>query len=200
MNRPSVLVAVGVSVLLLGACSAPAEETASDPTPTAVETATPTPTPTPTPTVEAEPAGPEIVVDEAALEGDAKDVHGWVETFTTEVWRTLTTNEVSPAFSIPPLAAARAQMDALVATNTAAQAQVGGTLHAAISDVVVTGDDATAVVCEDYSDVTYADAEGPKSPEQLVENVRRKVTVTLVRSPQGPGIWALTGYEDAGTC
>lgn len=199
MNRPSVLVALGVSVLLLGACSAPAEE-AAESTPIAVEPTTPTPTPTPTPTAEAEPTGPEIVVADAALEGDAKDVHGWVETFTTEVWRTLTTNEVSPAFSIPPLAAARAQMDAMVATNTAAQAQVGGTLHAAISDVVVNGDDATAVVCEDYADVTYSDAEGPKSPEQLVTNVRRKVAVSLVRSPQGVGIWALTGYEDAGTC
>lgn len=199
MNRPSVLAAVGVSVLLLGACSAPAEETA-EPTPTAVESTTPTPTPTPTPTATAEPTGPEIVVAEAALEGDAKDVHGWVETFTTEAWNTLTTNEVSPAFSIGPLAAGKAAMEALVAQNTAAGATVGGTLHAAISDVAVSGNDATAVVCEDYTDVTYTDATGPKTPADMGHAAPRRVQVTLTRYPQGEGIWALVGYEDAGTC
>ena len=64
------------------------------------------------------------------------DVYDWIATFEQESWRTLKTNEVSPAFSVFTSADVQARMEEIAANNTADESKFGGVFHVRISDIV----------------------------------------------------------------
>jgi len=203
-------VLVGVLVVgVLAGCTGGGEEPSGLSTVTAEPTpeASPTPTPTPSPTsivgVVVDMSDPELGIvfdDIPALSGDEADVYNWIATYEQEYWRTLKTNEASPAFDVFTSADVKARMEEIAAINTADQSQYGGVFHVRISDISVDGDTATATTCDDYREVTVVEPDGPLTPEEagLAEPISLKLT--LARNPIGEGLWVVNTSERIGTC
>jgi len=193
-----------VVIGLMAGCSVAAKEpvgpTAS---PTAV-TASPTATPTPTATtgVVREVSDPALgIVFEKVpdVHGDPADVYNWMAVFEKEYWRMMTTNQVSPAFSIMASAEIQARMQQIATGNANDQAKVGGVFHATIADITVDGDTAHATKCDDYRSVTFADVKGTYTPDQAGFGENRLLEATLVRGPAA-GQWIIQSEEKLGTC
>lgn len=202
-----VVVAVtATSGLVVGCSSGPEPE----PVPSATSQA-PTPTPTPTPTsTDSQIAGtvvdlsdPELGIvfeDVPDLTGDEADVYNWVSTFELEYWRTLSTNEPSPAFSVFTSPEVQAGMATMAASNAEQGLTFAGTFHARVSAIVVTGDTATAITCDDYRDVTISGPDGPRSLESEGADVPVRSEVGLARSTTGVGVWTVLTNTSAGSC
>jgi len=201
-------VTVGVLVVgVLAGCTGGGEEPLGLSTVTAEPTpeATPTPTPTPTPAtgVVLDMSDPELGIvfeDIPALEGDAADVYNWIATFEQESWRTLKTNEVSPAFSVFTSADVQARMEQIVANNTNDQFRPDGVFHVRISDISVDGDTARATTCIDYGQVTFTDVNGPVTLEDAGLAEPPLMEVTLARNTAGEGLWTIQTSERIGEC
>jgi hypothetical protein len=168
---------------------------------------TPSPTPTPSPTSIVgrvlDMSDPELgIVFDAApvLTGDQADVYNWIATYRQEYWRTMKTNEVSPAFSVFTSADVQARMEQIVANNTNDQFRPDGVFHVRISDISVDGDTARATTCIDYGQVTFTDVNGPVTLEDagLAEPPLREVT--LARNTAGEGLWTIQTSERIGEC
>jgi hypothetical protein len=199
--------ALAVVVALTAGCTAAAKEpvglTAS-PTATAAPRPTPTPSPTPTPTsgvvVEKSDSTLGIVFEAAPdVSGDAADVYNWMATYEKEVWRTLTTNTVSPALSIMASAEVQATMQQMATSNASDQAKVGGVFRARITDISVDGDTAHAKTCDDYREATFADAKGTYTPKEAGFGEARLSDFTLVRVA-GESRWKIQSQAWTGTC
>ena len=66
--------------------------------------------------------------------------------------------------------------------NAANSVSIGGTYRARIRDVTVPdGITATATVCSAYRDATFADVDGPDTPEQAGMDVPKPYTYSLPR-------------------
>lgn len=195
-----------VVVLALAGCSGGAEGppglTAS---PTPVETPTPTPTPTSRPEhgVALDLSDSELGIvfeDVPDLEGDAADVHNWIATYRMEYWRTLTSNQPSPAFDAIASADVQASMDQIAAANAAEELRFDGTFHVAISNITVDGDAARGTTCDDYRDVTIASPTGPRTLEEEGADVPVLLEITLARHPDAVGVWMIQTSEWIGAC
>jgi hypothetical protein len=200
--------ALAVVVALTAGCTAAAKEpvglTASPTATTATTAPTPTPTPTPTATtgVVMDLSDPALgIVFEAApaVSGDAADVYNWMATFEKEYWRMMTTNQVSPGFSIMASAEIQTRMLQVATANANDQAKVGGVFHATVAGISVDGDTARATKCDDYANVTFADINGTYTPEQAGFGENRLLAATLVRGP-AVGQWIVQSEEKLGTC
>ena len=176
---------------------------------TASPTATPTPTPTPTPSPTSiagtvvDLSDPELGIvfeDVPDLSGDEADVYNWMSTYRAEYWRTMRTNEPSPAFSVFTSPELQAEMARLAAENVADGWTVDGEFHVTIGDVAVDGDTATATTCDDYSAVTVTDAEGPVTLEEAGVDVPLLLEATLTRSAHADGMWMVLTTDRVGTC
>ena len=200
-RRWPVVTAAAVVVLLAG-CTTPGPTPAAT-TPPPSSAASPTPTPTPTPTGGVQDQSDQalgIVFDDVPqLSGDEADVWNWIATYEKEYWRTMTTNEVSPAFAALGSAAVQKSMAQVVADNREVEATIGGTFRATVGGVTVDGDSATGVACDDYADVTFEDADGPDTPEEAGFGEPRRKRLTLQRL-QGEGIWRVQTVKVEGTC
>ena len=201
MNRIHMIVGSAMCALVLAGCTSEATEppgpTAS---PTASESATPTPTPTPTQFQEQSDPELGIVFEDApVLEGDAADVYNWIATYNKEYWRTMTTNTLSPAFSILASPEVQATMQQVADTNTNIQGSVGGVLHSRIGDIVVNGGTATGTVCDNYRDVTFTDPNGSYTPTDVGFGTPRHKTLTLTRIAAEARWMVLTSVVE-GTC
>ncbi len=209
MRRTVAVAVAGVAlVLTVSACSG------SDPdmpgltaSPTATTTPTPTPTPTPTSTSVAgtvvDLSDPELGIvfeDLPDLSGDEADVYNWMATYRLEYWRTMRTNQPSPAFSVFTSPELAAEMARLAAENTADGWTVDGTFRVTIDDIVVNGDTATARTCDDYSGVTVTATDGPVSLQEAGVDVPLLLDVTLARTPTVDGLWTVLTTTGAGTC
>lgn len=203
-TRRWLAVATAASVALLAGCTgsgpAPAASSTAPPRSTA-PSATPTPTPTPTGGVQdqSDTALGIVFTDVPELSGDEADVWNWIATYEKEYWRTMTTNEVSPAFSAIGSAAVQKSMAEVVRDNRDVSATIGGTFRATVGGVTVDGDTATGVACDDYTDVTFEDADGPDTPEEAGFGEPRRKRLTLLRG-QAEGIWRVETVKVEGTC
>lgn len=161
-------VAVCLGMLVLAGCTSQAQEPPGlTATPTAEPSASATPEPTATPETQ-DLSNPELGIvfdDVPALTGDEADVYNLVATYQLEYWRTMTTNTVSPAFGVIGSADVQAVMNRIATNNAADSVDIGGTFRTRVSDVAVEGDSATATTCDDYREATFADADGPDTPE-----------------------------------
>ena len=162
-----------VVIGLIAGCSAAAKEpaglTASPTTTTASPTATPTPKPTASAGVVMDLSDPALgIVFEKVpdVHGDAADVSNWMATFEKEAWRTITTNQVSPAMDVIASVEVKAQGQATVDGNVKNGNHFGGVIHVRVGDLSVDGDTARGTACRDYANVTFSDAGGPDTPEQ----------------------------------
>ena len=198
------MVVCAVAALVLAGC------TGNDPDMpglTASPTATPTPTPTPSPTSIAgtvvDLSDPELGIvfeDVPDLSGDEADVYNWVATFEVEYWRTMTTNQVSPAFSVFASPEVRAEIEGLVTDNVADGWVVEGVYRVTVNDIAVTGDTATAKVCDDYSSVTVIDNEGPVTLDDAGVGTPLLVEVALARNPATDNLWTIGDTSLVGSC
>ncbi|GEK22314.1 hypothetical protein [Cellulomonas xylanilytica] len=203
---PVVAVSAACALLLVGCTSGgnePAGLTASPTTAATSAASTPTPTSTAAPTagVVKDLSDPELGIifeNVPALEGDAADVYNWIATYNKEYWRTLTTNQVSPAASILASAEVQARLKEIASNNSASQAAVGGVLHSRISEIAVDGDTATGVVCDDYRDATFADVDGTYTPEEAGFGGVPRKTLTMIR--EADGRWTVAQSQVEGTC
>ncbi|MBO0919705.1 hypothetical protein J1G42_02555 [Cellulomonas sp. zg-ZUI222] len=193
-------VTVVVGMLALAGCTSQAVEppglTAS-PTPQASAEATPEPTPESSTQDMSDPELGIIFDDVPTLTGDEADVWNTVATYQVEYWRTMTTNTVSPAFAVIASADVQAVMERIATNNTADAVDIGGTFRTRVSDVTVTGDTATAAVCDDYRDATFADADGPDTPETAGFGYPRRETVQLQRLGDR---WVIGTTAGEGSC
>ena len=203
--------ALAVGVLAVGALTGCGDAGGEEPLgmPTVTTTPTPEPTPTPTPTrtsivgVVLDMSDPElgIVFDEPpALSGDEADVYNWVATYEQEYWRTLLDNEASYAFEVFTSADLQTRMEEIAATNTADQSEFGGVYHVRISDITVDGNTATATTCDDYTEVTIVEPDGPLTLEELDLATPHLEKVTLIRDLRGEGVWIINLVERTGEC
>ncbi|GEL98886.1 hypothetical protein [Cellulomonas terrae] len=201
MGRVNVVVVSAACALLLAGCtSAPAGSPGPTASPTTSETAAPAPTPTDEGADDL--SDPELGIvfeDVPELDGDAADVHNWIATYSTEYWRTMTTNEVSPAFDLIGSADVQATMQGIVDQNVSSQVDIAGVFHARVGDVVVEGDTARGTVCDDYRDVTFTDPNGTYTPDDVGFGEPRHKTLTLTRVPDEDRWLVLTSVVE-GTC
>ena len=202
MNR----VVSGVVLVLSVACLVSCTPSAPEPTlaPTASTTPEPTPTPTPTPTSEVQDlSDPDlgIVFEQVPdLTGDAAAVYNTLATYEVEYWRMMTTNQVSPAFSVLASAEIQARIQQIAATNAAIEGgTIGGVFRAQVGEVTVDGDTATSTLCDDYRDVTFADPQGTYTPEQAGFGEPRLAKLTLTRIA-AESRWLIQTSETLGTC
>ncbi|WP_156043739.1 hypothetical protein [Cellulomonas sp. URHE0023] len=185
MSRAVWVVVSAVCVGVLAGCSGSPDEPAGlSATPTTAVEPSPTPTPTPTPSSEvqdqSDPALGIVFTDIPDLTGDEADVYNTLATYQKEYWRTLTTNTVSPAFSVIAAAEIQDRMQQIATTNANDLGQIGPVFHTSIGNVVVTGDTAQGAVCEDFSGATFADKDGTYTPDEAGFEKRLK-SVTLSR-------------------
>lgn len=200
MRRRGIAATVVGAALLVG-CTSQAQEP-----PGVTQTGTPRPTPssTPSPTVASEtqdlsdPALGIVFDDVPVLTGDAAAVHNLVATYKLEYWRMMTTNTVSPAFAVIASPEVLDVMTRIATSNSGDQADIGGTFHTSIREVEVEGDTARVVTCDVYADVTFADVNGPTTPEGAGFGETFLLTNTLTRLPDGR--WVIGPSERAGTC
>lgn len=191
-------------VALAAGCSAAAKEPAgltASPT-EATASATPTPTPTATTGVVVEKSDPALGIvfkDPPVVQGDAADVYNWIATFEKEYWRTMTTNEVSPAFTVMASAEIQARMQQVAADNLNVKARIGGVFHATIANISVDGDIARGTTCDDYKDVTFSNSAGSDTPESAGFGENWLIEATLVRGPVA-GQWSIQSEKKLGTC
>lgn len=200
MGRINVVVVSAACALLLAGCtSAPAGPPGLTASPTTSTTAAPTPTEDEGVEDLSDPELGIVFEDAPELEGDAADVYNWIATYDKEYWRTMTTNEVSPAFSLLASAEVQAKMAQIAETNRNIQGTIAGVLHSRVGNIVVDGDTATGSVCDDYRDVTFADPNGSYTPAEagFGEPRNEKVTLTRVAAEDR---WIVVSSEVEGTC
>jgi len=133
------------------------------------------------------------------VHGGAADVYNWLATYEKEVWRTLTTNTVSPGLSILASAEVQATMQQMATSNAKDQAKVGGVFHATIADITVDGDTAHGTTCDDYRETTFADAKGTYTPKEAGFGEARLSKFTLVRVA-AEDRWMIQSQEWTGPC
>jgi hypothetical protein len=141
-----------------------------------------------------------VFTDVPDLSGDEADVYNWATTYKVEHWRSFSTNTVSPAFSAIASPEVEARVAQMVDDNLAVDAQIGGTLHVRVIDVTVEADAAEAKLCDDYSAVTFSDADGPDTPAEAGFGEPREIALTLRRAPEAQGVWTVTDAVKVGTC
>lgn len=201
MNLRTTLPALTVVLVLTAGCTAQATEPAGLTAAPTTSTPTPPPSPTTAPDGILEQSDPAlgIVFDDApALTGVEADVYDTVALFEKAYWSTMTTNEVHPSFDVLASPDLRAGMEEMASGNAANSVSIGGTYRVRISDVTVPdGATATATVCSDYRDATFADADGPDTPEQAGMDVPKLYTYSL---RELGGHWEVATAERAGTC
>jgi len=203
MRQVAGVVVVTVLVGALAGCTGSTPE-APSPTASAPASATPTPTPTPTPTSdvndESDTALGIVFGDAPALEGDAAQVYNWVSVFEKEYWRTMTTNEVSPAFDLIGSPEVKIQMESMAGNNAKSKLDVGGTFQVTISDVAVdpAAGSATASACTDFSKATFTDPNGSYTPAQVgvPKPTHHDLTLRRVTGDQ----WRIMTSNENGTC
>jgi hypothetical protein len=175
----------------------------ASPSPEVEPTLTPTPTPTSILGRVVDLSDPELGIvfeDVPDLAGDEADVYNWLATFEKEYWRTLITNEASPAFEVFTSPEIQARIAEIVAINTADQSVWGGVFHVGLSDITVDGDTATSMICDDLRQVTLDEPGGPVSVEERNHQVPRLSRFDLVRNPTGEGLWSVQSAEVVGEC
>jgi len=210
VSRQIAGLAAGVLVVgLLVGCTGGGQEplglltVTADPSPEVEPTPTPTPTPTSIVGVVLDMSDPELgIVFDAVpdLSGDEADVYNWIATYRQEYWRTLVTNEASPAFAVFTSPEIRARMSEIAANNTADQSVWDGEFHVTISDISVDGDTASGTSCDDYRQVTVEEPEGVLGPDVTGHDVPRLLRVNLVRNSLGEGLWSIESTEGLGEC
>ena len=207
MVRRGVAAGVACAVVVLAVAGCTGRDDPDMPGLTASPSATRTPTPTPSPTSIAgtvvDLSDPELGIvfeDVPDLSGDEADVYNWVGTYKVEYWRAMRTNTMSPAFAVFASPEAQAEIEGLVAENAADGWVVEGVYRVAISDVAVTGDAATAMVCDDYTDVTVTDNDGPVTLEDAGVATPLLLEVTLARNPVAEGLWMVGNTSLVGSC
>lgn len=179
--------------------------TSSDPAPVAATTkaSTPAPSPTPTATSEVQDLSSSdlgiVFEDVPSLTGAEAEVYNLLSSYQTEYWRTMTTNAVSPSFSVLASGDVQATMKGIVKTNKAGSIDLGGVFSTTISDVAVDGEKATAAVCDDYAKMTVKDPNGTYTPAQVGYGVPRHKDVTVTRGPSGT-TWMVQTVKVEGSC
>lgn len=183
--------------------------TASDPAPVASAPAatTPspmqTPTPTPTPSTEVQDMSSTdlgiVFEDVPSLTGPEAEVYNLLSTYQTEYWRTMTTNAVSPAFSILASGDVQSTMKGIVKTNKDGKIALGGVFSTTITDVKVDGEKATAAICDDYAKMTVKDPNGTYTPQEVGYGVPRHKDVTVTRAGSGM-TWRVQTVKVEGSC
>ena len=178
---------------------------------TASPSATPTATPTPTPTAEEVTDELGVVFDFSdpdlqlvfedvprELTGDAADVHNAIALLTRELWRSLSSNEVSPFVGELASSAVSDSIADNAATNAERGNRIGGVHRVTISDITVSGETATGRVCRDYREGTFEDSEGFHDPAEVGHGEPRLLEYSLIN--RGGGVWWVETITRVGTC
>ena len=133
------------------------------------------------------------------LDDEAAQVYNWVSVYEKSYWNTLTSNAVDANAALVASPDVLATFQRIVDNNIKIGAKIGGTLHVVISDVVVdpATAQATATVCEDYSNATFADATRTYTPQEARFDPPKLGKLTL---GQAPGRWIVGADEQVGSC
>ena len=162
--------------------------------------ATPEPSPTPTDGIQIHSnteAG--IVFDDVPdLTGDEAEVYNWIAIYQNAFWETLRTNEVSSTFAAFTSTEIQDSMARVAADNAADKVTIGGTFHSRITDIVVTGDTATGVKCNDFREATFTTPEGTFDAKQAQQDVPQRNALRLLRMDNG--VWYVNKLVGDGTC
>lgn len=201
MKTRAVLTVLVAGALLLTGCTSPAPES-GDPTPSVTPSATPTPTPEPSPTdgiqVHSDPATGIVFEDVPDLTGDEAAVYNWIATHQNAFWETLRTNKVSATYASMSSTEVQDTAARIAANNASNGVRIGGEFHTRISDIVVTGDTATGLVCDDFRQATFTTDAGEFTAEDVQQNVPERGRLELLRLENG--VWYVNRVVGEGTC
>ena len=201
MKSRLVLTALLTGTLLLTGCT-PSDEPTVTAAPTPTATSTPTPAPSPTPTdgiqVHSDPSTGIVFEDVPDLTGDEAEVYNWVAIHQNAFWDTLRTNTVNPAFATISSSEIQDTMARIASNNAAEDARIAGEFHTTISDIVVDGETATAHVCDDFRQATFANNTGELTVAEAGQDVPQRGRVELLRLSEGK--WYINRVVSAGTC
>ncbi|SFK47941.1 hypothetical protein [Cellulomonas sp. KH9] len=203
MTARTLLPVLTVGALLLAGCTTEAAEPAGlTASPTATSSPTPEPTPSPTPTdgiqVHDDPELGIVFEDVPDLTGDEADVYNWIATYQKAYWQTLRTNEVSDIFATFTSSEIQDTMARIPANNSSSNATIAGTFRTRISDIVVAGDTATGVKCDDLGEATFTNDTGTFTAEDVGKDVAQRNKLELIRVDGG--IWYVNRLVGDGTC
>lgn len=194
--------AVAVALLVAGCSSEAAEPAGLTASPTVAPTPSPTPEPSPSPTdgiqVHSDPEVGIVFEDVPDLTGDEAEVYNWIATYQKAYWQTLRTNEVSGILATITSADMQDRLAGIASGNAAGGVSIGGTFRTRISDIVVTGDTATGVKCDDLREATFTTAQREWTPGEVGTDVPERGTVELIRLDDG--VWYINSVAEAGTC
>ena len=197
MNRTVAVVVGGLCAGMLAGCTWVSTAPTTPPTPSA--THTPTPSPSSSAMEQSDPGLGIVFLDPPTLTGEQVDVYNWIATYDKEYWRTLTTNQVSPALAIMASAEVQTQMQQMATENANTQSQATGTFEVHIIDVTVDGDTARGSECDSFGKVTFADNTGPRTLES--EGVGQPANMELtLRRGAAPHQWMIVTSTRTGSC
>jgi len=200
VKRVGTVVAVLAALVLTGCTSQAQEPPGLTASPTSVATSAPTPSETVPASQTPDPSDPELGIvfeDVPDLTGDEADVWNTAATYRVEYWRTMTTNTVSPGFGAIAFGDTLEVMENIAATNAGISAQIGGTFRTRVFDVTITGDEASAMACDMYADVTFASVEGPATPQEAGFGENRLLRMPMKRIDDR---WLIGPSTREGTC
>ena len=197
MNRTVAVVVGGLCAGMLAGCTWVSTAPTTPPTPSA--THTPTPSPSSSAMEQSDPGLGIVFLDPPTLTGEQVDVYNWIATYDKEYWRTLTTNQVSPAFAVMASAEVQTQMQQMATDNTSAQSHIGGTFEVRVSGITVDGDTARGSACRDFGKVTFADTKGTHTLKEMGLDQPALVEMTLQRGA-APHQWMIVTSGRTGTC
>lgn len=196
MRARSLLVVVVTGVLAAAGCTAETPEPA-EPTASVTPSASPTPSPTPTETQTIDMSDPElgvVFVDTPALTGAEAAVHNTAALLAIEDWRALTTGTISPLVRTFVAQEMVSEIENRRQVNEEGGWSFDGTIRYRIFDVSVDGDAASASVCIDYADVTYAKDGG--SPQTRDEADRFAVRTLQLSASADAALWQVNDDDE----
>jgi len=201
VNLRTTLPVATLALLLTAGCTAGGVEPPGLTSASTISTPTPTPAPTADPDgilVESDPEMGIVFEDVPTLTGAEADVYDTVALYEKAYWTTMTTNQVNPLFDTIASPELKTMMEQIAATNAGISADIGGTYRVRISQITV-GDDGTAgaILCSDFSSVTFADPNGTYPPGEVGYGERRRSVYTLRDLTTH---WQVTTDVRDGTC
>ena len=160
-----------------------------------------TPSPSPTAAGVIDPSDPKLGIvftKMPDLTGDAASALNGLSLFESEFWRATTTGKVDPMLLLIASPGVQAIVQAQVDGNIARGATIHGTLTVSVNITRADAGTAVGTTCQDFSGVTFTNAEGTFTEAEVGIVDKYLFDVTLSR-PNGTG-WMVDTYKRNGTC
>jgi hypothetical protein len=140
-----------------------------------------------------------VFTDLPDVTGDARSAVNTLTLFEVEAWRALTTGVPSPTIPVIATPEVVALVQAQLDGNAGDGWTLSGELHESVSIDTADAHTATAVVCQDWSEVVSTKDGVPHTSEELGEDGTVRFDVAMSRVAENDP-WMVLNYEWNETC